>query len=179
MLLVDSRYAQTSSTKNFSCPTDKLPQWIKARLSCAQNYGEVHRSLHQFFKFNKQKCWNTLEIKNQAFPLLIQCKQKYRFVYCSLCFFNYSFVFVYPYAAYLWAACTCDQSYVRNCGDSNASSQGIMVRSIFLLFATVKQYHKYNYSVCFFLNANYSVCLLSVLIIVSILCHDSKSYRPH
>jgi hypothetical protein len=44
-----------------------------------------------------------------------------------------------------------------------------MVRSIFLLFETVKQYHKYNYS----------VCLLSVLIILSILCHDSKSYRPH
>jgi len=43
-----------------------------------------------------------------------------------------------------------------------------MVRSIFLLFETVKQYHKYNYS----------VCLLSVLIIFSILCHDSKSYRP-
>lgn len=54
MLLVDSRYAQTSSTKSFSCPADKLPQWIKARLSCAQNYGEVHRSLHQFFKFNKK-----------------------------------------------------------------------------------------------------------------------------
>ncbi|OEL34579.1 putative ATP-dependent DNA helicase DDX11 [Dichanthelium oligosanthes] len=55
MLLVDSRYAQASSIKSFSCPTDKLPQWIKARLSCAQNYGEVHRLLHQFFKFNKQK----------------------------------------------------------------------------------------------------------------------------
>ncbi|RCV15701.1 hypothetical protein SETIT_3G078400v2 [Setaria italica] len=55
MLLVDSRYAQASSSKSFSCPTDKLPQWIKARLSCAQNYGEVHRLLHQFFKFNKQK----------------------------------------------------------------------------------------------------------------------------
>ncbi|RLN28385.1 putative ATP-dependent RNA helicase DDX11 [Panicum miliaceum] len=55
MLLVDSRYAQTSSSKSYSSPTDKLPQWIKARLSCAQNYGEVHRLLHQFFKFNKQK----------------------------------------------------------------------------------------------------------------------------
>ncbi|KAL6865252.1 hypothetical protein ACP4OV_016403 [Aristida adscensionis] len=52
MLLVDSRYAKTSS-RSFSCPTDKLPQWIKAQLTCAQNYGEVHRSLHQFFKFNK------------------------------------------------------------------------------------------------------------------------------
>ncbi|CAN6326286.1 unnamed protein product [Urochloa humidicola] len=56
MLLVDSRYAQASSNKSFSCPTDKLPQWIKARLSSAQNYGEVHRLLHQFFKLNKQKC---------------------------------------------------------------------------------------------------------------------------
>ncbi|KAG2623821.1 hypothetical protein PVAP13_3KG081781 [Panicum virgatum] len=55
MLLVDSRYAQTSSSKSYSSPTDKLPQWIKARLSCAKNYGEVHRLLHQFFKFNKQK----------------------------------------------------------------------------------------------------------------------------
>ncbi|PVH61611.1 hypothetical protein PAHAL_3G076500 [Panicum hallii] len=55
MLLVDSRYAQTSSSKSYSSPTDKLPPWIKARLSCTQNYGEVHRLLHQFFKFNKQK----------------------------------------------------------------------------------------------------------------------------
>ncbi|KAF8667014.1 hypothetical protein HU200_053185 [Digitaria exilis] len=56
MLLVDSRYAQASSSKSFSSPTDKLPQWIKTQLSYAQNYGEVHRLLYQFFKFNKQKC---------------------------------------------------------------------------------------------------------------------------
>ncbi|KAF0927648.1 hypothetical protein E2562_035498 [Oryza meyeriana var. granulata] len=41
MLLVDSRYAHTSSNRSSSCPTDKLPQWIKTRLTCAQNYGEV------------------------------------------------------------------------------------------------------------------------------------------
>nr|CAB3463498.1 unnamed protein product [Digitaria exilis] len=56
MLLVDSRYAQAPSSKSFSSPTDKLPQWIKTQLSYAQNYGEVHRLLYQFFKFNKQKC---------------------------------------------------------------------------------------------------------------------------
>uniref|UniRef100_A0A0D9WE08 Helicase ATP-binding domain-containing protein n=1 Tax=Leersia perrieri TaxID=77586 RepID=A0A0D9WE08_9ORYZ len=42
MLLVDSRYAHTSSNRSSSCPTDKLPQWIKTRLTCAQNYGEKH-----------------------------------------------------------------------------------------------------------------------------------------
>uniref|UniRef100_A0A0E0PJ32 Helicase ATP-binding domain-containing protein n=1 Tax=Oryza rufipogon TaxID=4529 RepID=A0A0E0PJ32_ORYRU len=40
MLLVDSRYAHTSSNRSSSSPTDKLPQWIKTRLACAQNYGE-------------------------------------------------------------------------------------------------------------------------------------------
>ncbi|KAL6624706.1 hypothetical protein ACP70R_032027 [Stipagrostis hirtigluma subsp. patula] len=55
MLLVDSRYAHSSS-RNFLCPTDKLPQWIKAQLTCAHNYGEVHRRLQQFFKLNKQTC---------------------------------------------------------------------------------------------------------------------------
>uniref|UniRef100_A0A0D9ZVU2 Helicase ATP-binding domain-containing protein n=2 Tax=Oryza TaxID=4527 RepID=A0A0D9ZVU2_9ORYZ len=54
MLLVDSRYAHTSSNRSSSSPTDKLPQWIKTRLACAQNYGEVHRLLHQFFKLNRQ-----------------------------------------------------------------------------------------------------------------------------
>ncbi|XP_072998830.1 uncharacterized protein [Typha latifolia] len=55
MLLVDSRYALKPSNERFSCPTDKLPQWIKDRLVCAtENYGEVHRLLHQFFKFSKQ-----------------------------------------------------------------------------------------------------------------------------
>ncbi|XBJ23479.1 hypothetical protein VPH35_001612 [Triticum aestivum] len=54
MLLVDSRYAHTSSSRGFSCPVEKLPQWIKTRLTCGQNYGEVHRLLLQFFKINKQ-----------------------------------------------------------------------------------------------------------------------------
>ncbi|XP_044423565.1 ATP-dependent DNA helicase DDX11 isoform X2 [Triticum aestivum] len=54
MLLVDSRYSHTSSSRGFSCPVEKLPQWIKTRLTCGQNYGEVHRLLLQFFKINKQ-----------------------------------------------------------------------------------------------------------------------------
>ncbi|KAF6986590.1 hypothetical protein CFC21_004324 [Triticum aestivum] len=54
MLLVDSRYLHTSSGRGFSCPVEKLPQWIKTRLTCGQNYGEVHRLLLQFFRTNKQ-----------------------------------------------------------------------------------------------------------------------------
>ncbi|XBJ16013.1 hypothetical protein VPH35_007747 [Triticum aestivum] len=54
MLLVDSCYANTSSSRGFSCPVEKLPQWIRTRLTCSQNYGEVHRLLLQFFKINKQ-----------------------------------------------------------------------------------------------------------------------------
>ncbi|XP_048559091.1 ATP-dependent DNA helicase DDX11-like isoform X2 [Triticum urartu] len=54
MLLVDSRYSHTSSGRGFSCPVEKLPQWIKTRLTCGQNYGEVHRLLLQFFRTNKQ-----------------------------------------------------------------------------------------------------------------------------
>ncbi|KAK9100999.1 hypothetical protein Scep_024429 [Stephania cephalantha] len=56
ILLVDSRYASDRSTGSFSNPSRKLPQWIKDRLiSTAQSYGEIHRMVHQFFKFNKQK----------------------------------------------------------------------------------------------------------------------------
>uniref|UniRef100_A0A7N0UY48 Helicase ATP-binding domain-containing protein n=1 Tax=Kalanchoe fedtschenkoi TaxID=63787 RepID=A0A7N0UY48_KALFE len=56
ILLVDSRYATNSSTSNAHHPTNKLPQWIKDRLvSTTSNYGEVHRLLHQFFKFNKNR----------------------------------------------------------------------------------------------------------------------------
>ncbi|KAK9098993.1 hypothetical protein Syun_026038 [Stephania yunnanensis] len=56
ILLVDSRYASDRSTGSFSNPSSKLPQWIKDRLiSTAQSYGEIHRMVHQFFKFNKQK----------------------------------------------------------------------------------------------------------------------------
>ncbi|OVA20353.1 Helicase-like [Macleaya cordata] len=56
ILLVDSRYASGPLQRSSSHPTNKLPQWIKDRLiSSTQNYGEVHRQLHQFFKFNKQR----------------------------------------------------------------------------------------------------------------------------
>ncbi|GKB85790.1 ATP-dependent DNA helicase DDX11 [Tanacetum coccineum] len=56
ILLVDTRYTTDSFKKNFSHPTDKLPSWIKDRLvSKTSNYGEVHRLLHQFFKFHKSK----------------------------------------------------------------------------------------------------------------------------
>ncbi|KAJ9568323.1 hypothetical protein OSB04_004289 [Centaurea solstitialis] len=55
ILLVDTRYTSDSSRKNFH-PTNKLPRWIKDRLiSSTTNYGEVHRLLHQFFKFHKSK----------------------------------------------------------------------------------------------------------------------------
>ncbi|KAI3786068.1 hypothetical protein L1987_45195 [Smallanthus sonchifolius] len=54
ILLVDTRYTSDSSKKNFSHPTNKLPHWIKNRLvSKTSSYGEVHRLLHQFFKFHK------------------------------------------------------------------------------------------------------------------------------
>ncbi|XP_052183885.1 uncharacterized protein LOC127795942 [Diospyros lotus] len=55
ILLVDARYAVDSSKRSFCHPTDKLPQWIKGRLiSKTENYGQVHKLLHQFFKFNKE-----------------------------------------------------------------------------------------------------------------------------
>ncbi|XP_024969558.1 ATP-dependent DNA helicase DDX11 isoform X3 [Cynara cardunculus var. scolymus] len=55
ILLVDTRYTSDSSRKSFH-PTNKLPRWIKDRLiSSTSNYGEVHRLLHQFFKFHKSK----------------------------------------------------------------------------------------------------------------------------
>lgn len=56
VLLVDTRYTNTSDSKrNFSRPTTKLPEWIKARLASTDNYGELHRMLHQFFKYNKNR----------------------------------------------------------------------------------------------------------------------------
>ncbi|GMI78028.1 hypothetical protein like AT1G79890 [Hibiscus trionum] len=56
ILLVDIRYASDSSKRSFSHPSSKLPQWIKDRLvSATNNYGEVHKLLHQFFRFNKNK----------------------------------------------------------------------------------------------------------------------------
>ncbi|XP_054781218.1 uncharacterized protein LOC129288594 isoform X2 [Prosopis cineraria] len=57
ILLVDTRYASDSSKRSFSHPVNKLPRWIKDRLvSSTTNYGEVHRLLHQFFKFNRKVC---------------------------------------------------------------------------------------------------------------------------
>ncbi|KAK6124986.1 hypothetical protein DH2020_041260 [Rehmannia glutinosa] len=56
ILLVDARYASDSPKRSFSHSTDKLPQWIKSHLvTTTPNYGEVHRLLHQFFKFHKRK----------------------------------------------------------------------------------------------------------------------------
>ncbi|XP_042433064.1 ATP-dependent DNA helicase DDX11-like [Zingiber officinale] len=56
VLLVDSRYACSQLSQNMSHPTNKLPLWIKQQLvSSTQNYGEVHRLLHKFFQFNRQK----------------------------------------------------------------------------------------------------------------------------
>ena len=90
MLLVDSRYAQTSSSKSYSSPTDKLPQWIKARLSCAKNYGEVHRLLHQFFKFNKQKNWHSWHNASKHIQVCVFSIPLHMVLNCSI-------VFVYPY----------------------------------------------------------------------------------
>ncbi|OIW11879.1 hypothetical protein TanjilG_25792 [Lupinus angustifolius] len=54
ILLVDTRYASDSSKRSFSHPVTKLPQWIKDCLvSSTNNYGEVHRLVHQFFKSKK------------------------------------------------------------------------------------------------------------------------------
>ncbi|KAH9621661.1 hypothetical protein KSS87_013984 [Heliosperma pusillum] len=56
ILLVDSRYASDPSRQSSSHPSNKLPQWIRDRLvSTANNYGEIHRLLHQFFRNNKNK----------------------------------------------------------------------------------------------------------------------------
>ncbi|XP_030526173.1 ATP-dependent DNA helicase DDX11 [Rhodamnia argentea] len=56
ILLVDKRYVSDPSKRSKPCPTDKLPKWIEDRLvPRTNNYGEVHRLLHQFFKFNKRR----------------------------------------------------------------------------------------------------------------------------
>ncbi|KAL1551550.1 RNA helicase [Salvia divinorum] len=56
ILLVDARYASDPMTRNTPHTTDKLPQWIKSHLvPTTNNYGEVHRLLHQFFKSHKNK----------------------------------------------------------------------------------------------------------------------------
>ncbi|XP_022954242.1 ATP-dependent DNA helicase DDX11 isoform X1 [Cucurbita moschata] len=55
ILLVDVRYSSNSSKRSFSHPADKLPKWIKdCLISSTENYGEVHRRLHQFFKLNRK-----------------------------------------------------------------------------------------------------------------------------
>ncbi|KAK4765276.1 hypothetical protein SAY86_026366 [Trapa natans] len=55
ILLVDSRYASDPSKKSQPRPTEKLPRWIKdSFIPWTNNYGEVHRLLHQFFKLNKK-----------------------------------------------------------------------------------------------------------------------------
>ncbi|XP_038900273.1 ATP-dependent DNA helicase DDX11 isoform X1 [Benincasa hispida] len=55
ILLVDVRYASNSSKRSFSHPADKLPKWIKdCLIASTENYGEVHRRLHQFFKVNRK-----------------------------------------------------------------------------------------------------------------------------
>lgn len=57
ILLVDTRYASDSSKRSFAHPVTKLPQWIKDRfVSTSNNYGEIHRLLHQFFKLKKTCC---------------------------------------------------------------------------------------------------------------------------
>nr|XP_043617482.1 ATP-dependent DNA helicase DDX11 [Erigeron canadensis] len=56
ILLVDARYKSDSSKNDLSHRTNKLPRWIRERLiSNTNNYGEVHKLLHQFFKFHKSK----------------------------------------------------------------------------------------------------------------------------
>ncbi|CAI0423039.1 unnamed protein product [Linum tenue] len=57
ILLVDRRYGSSDVSRiSASHPTNKLPNWIKDSLvSTTSNYGEVHRLLHQFFKFNKKR----------------------------------------------------------------------------------------------------------------------------
>ncbi|KAE9584608.1 putative DNA helicase [Lupinus albus] len=57
ILLVDTRYACDSSKRSFPHPITKLPQWIKDCLvSSTNNYGEVHRLVHQFFKSKNTSC---------------------------------------------------------------------------------------------------------------------------
>ncbi|KAM7255626.1 hypothetical protein ACFE04_008524 [Oxalis oulophora] len=54
ILLVDNRYGFDPSKRSAAHPSCKLPQWIKDSLiPTTNNYGEVHRLLHQFFKTNK------------------------------------------------------------------------------------------------------------------------------
>ncbi|KZV26091.1 hypothetical protein F511_06017, partial [Dorcoceras hygrometricum] len=67
ILLVDARYAPESNQRNFAHSTDKLPQWIKSHLvTRTKNYGEVHRLLHQFFKFHKNKEVTSKEFSDKS-----------------------------------------------------------------------------------------------------------------
>ncbi|CAI9114124.1 OLC1v1014776C2 [Oldenlandia corymbosa var. corymbosa] len=56
ILLVDVRYTADPSRRTSSNFCDKLPQWIRSSLvSSLENYGIVHKLLHQFFKFHRTK----------------------------------------------------------------------------------------------------------------------------
>ena len=66
ILLVDARYGASSSKResqndcqtdtHLSGPARKLPGWIKENLIVPSGgFGEVHKTLHQFFKFNQAK----------------------------------------------------------------------------------------------------------------------------
>lgn len=68
ILLVDVRYTSElpssggrGGARVESGPASKLPGWIKERLQIADRFGEVHKQLHQFFKYNKSK---RLELKS-------------------------------------------------------------------------------------------------------------------
>ncbi|CAM6122599.1 unnamed protein product [Calypogeia fissa] len=68
ILLVDVRYTNGSSfsgggggARVESGPASKLPGWIKERFQITEKFGEVHKQLHQFFKYNKFK---VLELKS-------------------------------------------------------------------------------------------------------------------
>ncbi|KAL1199377.1 Regulator of telomere elongation helicase 1 [Cardamine amara subsp. amara] len=51
ILLVDARYSNDPSKRTFH-PSKKLPKWIKDSLiHSTKGYGDVHRLLHQFFKY--------------------------------------------------------------------------------------------------------------------------------
>lgn len=67
ILLVDARYASDSNQRIFAHSTEKLPQWIKNHLvTRTKNYGEVHRLLHQFFKFHKNKEATSKELNGKS-----------------------------------------------------------------------------------------------------------------
>ncbi|XP_075520370.1 uncharacterized protein LOC142553767 isoform X1 [Primulina tabacum] len=67
ILLVDARYASDSNQRNFAHSTEKLAQWIKSHLiTRTKNYGEVHKLLHQFFRFHKNKVATSKEFNGKS-----------------------------------------------------------------------------------------------------------------